>query len=94
MYFKNCYTFDLFIISIFNKCLKLYSCRYVLGVDIDEDALEICSGNVEEFEMTNIDLVAVDVKHLFGSNPENSRLYKQFDSVIMNPPFGTKRNEG
>ncbi|XP_059167827.1 rRNA N6-adenosine-methyltransferase METTL5-like [Physella acuta] len=68
--------------------------RYVLGVDIDEDALEICSGNLEEFEMTSIDLVAADVKYLFGSNPENSRLYKQFDTVVMNPPFGTKRNEG
>ncbi|KAK0057911.1 methyltransferase-like protein 5 [Biomphalaria pfeifferi] len=67
---------------------------YVLGIDIDEDALEICNTNIEEFGISSIDLVNSDVKTLFTSGHQSSPLYKKFDTVIMNPPFGTKRNEG
>ncbi|KAH9520164.1 Methyltransferase-like protein 5 [Bulinus truncatus] len=67
---------------------------YVLGVDIDEDALKVCSNNLEEFEMTSVDLLNLDVRSLFTSNNQASLMYKKFNTVIMNPPFGTKRNEG
>uniref|UniRef100_A0A6I8P6S3 Methyltransferase-like protein 5 n=2 Tax=Ornithorhynchus anatinus TaxID=9258 RepID=A0A6I8P6S3_ORNAN len=59
-----------------------------VGFDIDEDALEIFSRNVEEFELTNIDMIQSNVCSL----PD--RMSKSFDTVIMNPPFGTKHNKG
>ncbi|XP_077813295.1 rRNA N(6)-adenosine-methyltransferase METTL5 isoform X1 [Macaca mulatta] len=59
-----------------------------VGFDIDEDALEIFNRNVEEFELTNIDMVQCDVCLL------SNRMSKSFDTVIMNPPFGTKNNKG
>ncbi|XP_072817212.1 rRNA N(6)-adenosine-methyltransferase METTL5 isoform X1 [Vicugna pacos] len=59
-----------------------------VGFDIDEDALEIFSRNVEEFELTNVDMVQCDVCLL------SNRMSKSFDTVIMNPPFGTKNNKG
>ncbi|MBN3300238.1 METL5 protein, partial [Amia calva] len=49
-----------------------------VGFDIDEDA-----------ELTNIDMVQCDVCSL-----ESDRFYNKFDTVIMNPPFGTKHNKG
>lgn len=59
-----------------------------VGFDVDEDALEIFKRNVEEFELHNVDVVQCDVCAI-GS------LYdKKFDTVIMNPPFGTKHNQG
>ena len=62
------------------------------GIDIDEDALVICRGNVGEFEMDNITVEQQDVKSL---SPEViERLKGTVDTVIMNPPFGTKHNEG
>ncbi|XP_068936251.1 rRNA N6-adenosine-methyltransferase METTL5 [Petaurus breviceps papuanus] len=59
-----------------------------VGFDIDEDALEIFSRNVAEFELTNIDMIQCNVCSLSDS------LSKSFDTIIMNPPFGTKHNKG
>ncbi|KAM9304953.1 rRNA N(6)-adenosine-methyltransferase METTL5 [Gastrophryne carolinensis] len=60
-----------------------------LGIDIDEDALEIFKTNTEEFELTNVDLLKCDI----CSMPSQC-LEKSVDTVIMNPPFGTKHNKG
>lgn len=62
------------------------------GIDIDEDALEICRRNIEEFEMENISVEQHDVQSLAPDVVE--RLKGNVDTVIMNPPFGTKHNEG
>ena len=62
--------------------------RLCVGFDIDEDALEIFNRNVEEFELTNVDMVQCDVCSL------SNKMSKSFDTVIMNPPFGTKNNKG
>ncbi|KTG19446.1 hypothetical protein cypCar_00027194 [Cyprinus carpio] len=59
-----------------------------VGFDIDEDALDIFKGNVEDFELSNIDMVQCDVCSI------GSSYAKKFDTVIMNPPFGTKHNQG
>ncbi|XP_066497236.1 rRNA N6-adenosine-methyltransferase METTL5 [Hoplias malabaricus] len=59
-----------------------------VGFDIDSDALDIFKRNVEEFELPNIDMVRSDICSI-GSLYEN-----KFDTVIMNPPFGTKHNQG
>lgn len=65
--------------------------QYVLGIDIDPDALAIFQENVEGFEIeSNVDMILADV------TDENSllQMHKKFDTVIMNPPFGTKHNKG
>ncbi|XP_026128706.1 methyltransferase-like protein 5 [Carassius auratus] len=59
-----------------------------VGFDIDEDALDIFKGNVDDFELSNIDMVQCDVCSI------GSSYAKKFDTVIMNPPFGTKHNQG
>ncbi|CAG9765405.1 unnamed protein product [Ceutorhynchus assimilis] len=60
----------------------------VVGFEIDQDALDIFQANIEEHELYNIDSIQCDVLNI----PE--RFHKQFDTVLMNPPFGTKQNEG
>nr|CAG4648183.1 EOG090X0BVL [Moina brachiata]SVE93217.1 EOG090X0BVL [Moina brachiata] len=63
---------------------------YVLGVDIDADALEIASTNIDSFEISNIELLQCDVRKLTQILHGKFK----FDTVIMNPPFGTKHNKG
>lgn len=60
-----------------------------VGFDIDAKALDISQENRNELECENVDFVQLDV--LSGLN---SRWHKTFDTVIMNPPFGTKNNKG
>ena len=70
---------------------------FVLGVDIDQDALTQCSSNCvrlsEEEEincLTNVDLICADIRE----NLLWSKFDKVFQVVVMNPPFGTKNNKG
>lgn len=58
-----------------------------VGFDIDAEALEIFNSNLEDFEFMNV-VVHCDVSSLPDSMSET------FDTVIMNPPFGTKHNKG
>ena len=61
-----------------------------IGFDVDSDALEIASRNVAEFELQSCELVQCDVRQI-------SQCYKWtkgFDTIVMNPPFGTKNNKG
>lgn len=61
---------------------------YVVAVDIDESSLEICKNNIQEFELTkSVALLQTDVSSL------SQILRNPVDTVIMNPPFGT-RNKG
>nr|CAG4637295.1 EOG090X0BVL [Ceriodaphnia reticulata]SVE73150.1 EOG090X0BVL [Ceriodaphnia reticulata] len=68
----------------------LMGASYVLGVDVDEEALQISTSNINQFELTDIDLIQCDVKDL----PSVLERKAKFDTVIMNPPFGTKHNKG
>lgn len=61
----------------------------VLGFEIDSHALDVFRENVNNYDLSNIDAVQCDV---LSDLPE--RFYKTFDTVIMNPPFGTKNNAG
>ncbi|XP_026757615.2 rRNA N6-adenosine-methyltransferase METTL5 [Galleria mellonella] len=61
----------------------------VTAVDIDCDALEVFRHNADEMEITNVDAVQCD---FLESN--FCRLNNYYDTVIMNPPFGTKNNAG
>lgn len=73
------------------QIIFIYGCRFCVGVDIDADALEVCRRNINDSEITNIDLVQMDVrKHL---EIDDHLWSDKFDTVIMNPPFGT-RDEG
>lgn len=60
-----------------------------VGFDIDDDALATFKMNTEELELTNTDIIQCDVCNL-----KTAALTKRFDTVIMNPPFGTKHNKG
>ncbi|GLG97325.1 Methyltransferase-like protein 5 [Gryllus bimaculatus] len=59
-----------------------------VAFDIDPDALEMFTLNVNEFDICNIDTVLCDVRFI----PVSWK--KTFDTVIMNPPFGTKHQQG
>lgn len=69
---------------------------YVLGIDVDEEALEVCQKNLEDFEIFNVDLLQQDIVNICPNSEDASEkvLSKKFDTVIMNPPFGTKKNKG
>jgi predicted RNA methylase len=55
---------------------------YVVGVDLDDGALEIASCNIDEMDLgETIDLIHCDVAELS---------LKKFDTVVTNPPFGTR----
>ena len=62
-----------------------------MGIDIDDDALGICLKNVEEIEIENADFIQMDITNL---DPADVKWNNICDTVIMNPPFGTKHNKG
>ncbi|XP_063821963.1 rRNA N6-adenosine-methyltransferase METTL5 [Ostrinia nubilalis] len=61
----------------------------ITAMDIDEGALEVFQENVDDMEITNIEAVQCDFL-----NADIFRLENYFDTVLMNPPFGTKNNSG
>lgn len=67
---------------------RMLGASNVVGFEIDQDALKILSNNCQEIEL-DIEAIQCDVlQYLPG------RFEKCFDTVIMNPPFGTKHNAG
>ncbi|KAJ8872229.1 hypothetical protein PR048_025831 [Dryococelus australis] len=60
-----------------------------VGFDVDNDALRIFQRNIDKLELCNVDLIQCDVRHLVETS-----FNKRFDTVVMNPPFGTKNNKG
>ena len=63
---------------------------YVVGFDVDADALELAKQNVEESGVEQVQLVQCDVAYLDSMMARTDL----FDTIIMNPPFGTKNNAG
>jgi len=61
---------------------KLLGAELVIAVDVDAEALAIAKKNIDELELTGIDLIQCDV--------DTFRFSRQVDTVMMNPPFGTK----
>lgn len=70
---------------------SLLNARFVTGFELDLDAIEIYQENNEMHEMNNIEVICCDI---IKQRALMKRFYKQFDTVIMNPPFGTKHNAG
>ena len=66
----------------------LLNAEHVFGFDCDTDALTLCQSNIKEFELeSNIDLIQTDLRRI-RLPVDFSRI--KADTVIMNPPFGTK----
>jgi len=65
----------------------LMGADFVIGFEIDADAVQCAAENISEnFELQDkVDLITCDISSL---NSKAST--KRFDTVIMNPPFGTK----
>ncbi|XP_057950504.1 uncharacterized protein LOC131145442 [Malania oleifera] len=62
---------------------SLLDAKHVIGVDIDPQSLEIASLNAEDFEL-DLNLVQCDIRNLEWKG-------QIVDTVVMNPPFGTRR---
>lgn len=70
----------------------MLNAQLTIGIDLDTEALETFQENMHSFEMQdNIDMVQADVTN---ENGPLEQMYKKFDTVVMNPPFGTKHNKG
>ena len=68
----------------------ILGCNYVVGFDIDLDALELAKKNLEEVGANGVELVQCDVRNIDSAIARDDL----FDTIIMNPPFGTKNNAG
>lgn len=67
----------------------------VIAFDIDPDALDIAKCNTEDFEVENVDFVQLDLtSELLQLKNREGEEKGLVDTVIMNPPFGTKNNKG
>ena len=56
----------------------LIGAKYVVGIDIDEESINIAKKNAQE--------VAVEVNYLVG---DINLISSPFDTTLMNPPFGS-----
>lgn len=86
---ESCSLIDL---GIGTGMLSIASCmlnaEHVFGFDCDRDALALCQTNIEEFELNStIDLIQTDLRRM--RLPVDSKRIRA-DTVIMNPPFGTR----
>uniref|UniRef100_A0A6M2DEZ5 Methyltransferase-like protein 5 n=1 Tax=Xenopsylla cheopis TaxID=163159 RepID=A0A6M2DEZ5_XENCH len=69
-------------------CCLLQSALTV-GFEIDPDAIAIHLNNVNEMEIESYDIINCDVL-----TDVDERWNCVFDTVVLNPPFGTKHNAG
>ncbi|TDG44013.1 hypothetical protein AWZ03_009562 [Drosophila navojoa] len=67
----------------------LLGAQLTIGFELDDAAVDTFRQNVVDMELPNVDCIRADVLHLPGSKWD-----KAFDTVVMNPPFGTKHNAG
>jgi rRNA N6-adenosine-methyltransferase METTL5 len=58
----------------------------VVGIDIDEEAGDIYMRNAEKYSLPRCEFVCGDIR--------TCSLEERFDTAVINPPFGTKGNEG
>ena len=71
----------------------LMGAQYVLAIDCDLNAIQQMNDNLSEFESdisSRVDSLCADISSDLFWKP----FAKRFDSCILNPPFGTKRNKG
>eukprot|EP00607_Mallomonas_marina_P001716 CAMPEP_0182436940 /NCGR_PEP_ID=MMETSP1167-20130531/84562_1 /TAXON_ID=2988 /ORGANISM="Mallomonas Sp, Strain CCMP3275" /LENGTH=166 /DNA_ID=CAMNT_0024629649 /DNA_START=173 /DNA_END=670 /DNA_ORIENTATION=+ len=63
----------------------MMGCNQVTGIDVDPEALDEAWVNIKKLSISEIDLIQADIQHMSFAT--------EFDTVVMNPPFGT-RNSG
>ncbi|KAK2970958.1 hypothetical protein RJ640_027439 [Escallonia rubra] len=84
----------------------LLGAEHVIGLDVDSESLEIASINADDLEL-EMDFVQCDIRNLIQRGNATTSLYTQLvsmsselgtlhvgqivDTVVMNPPFGTRR---
>ncbi|KAD4983192.1 hypothetical protein E3N88_19863 [Mikania micrantha] len=61
----------------------LLDAEHVIGVDVDDESLEIASINADELEV-ELGLIQCEIKSLAWRG-------QIIDTVVMNPPFGTRK---
>ncbi|KAJ4748846.1 Ribosomal protein L11 methyltransferase [Rhynchospora pubera] len=61
----------------------LLGAEHVLGIDVDSESLEIAGENVTDLEL-DIDFLQCDIR---ASNLQGLLV----DTIVMNPPFGTRK---
>lgn len=88
--------------GILSIASTLLGSAYTLGVDLDPDALHVARNNLASLDISDstIDFIQADLsspssfRNLCGRHSRNdSEEEPFFDTVVMNPPFGTK-NKG
>jgi predicted RNA methylase len=67
---------------------NLLDSSYNLALDIDDDALQIAKENCSEFEV-DVEFILTDLLSISMDHLQN-----KVDTIVMNPPFGTKNNKG
>jgi predicted RNA methylase len=66
----------------------LRRCSYTIGFDVDTAALDIAQANRREYDLEDdVDFVQCDI---LAGVPARLRGACVIDTVVMNPPFGTK----
>ncbi|KAI9303919.1 S-adenosyl-L-methionine-dependent methyltransferase [Cunninghamella echinulata] len=75
--------------GILSIAANILGAGYNVGFDIDPDAIEIAQENCENFE-TMVDFVLTDLSE---ESTVLDRYKGVLDTIVMNPPFGTK-NKG
>lgn len=86
---ENCLVADLGAgCGVLSFGARMLGASHVVGFEIDEDALRVLARNRESMELS-VDAVQCDVTRCLPGKFE-----KCFDTVITNPPFGTKSNAG
>lgn len=63
-----------------------------VGFELDADAVQIFRANVADMELPAVECVQCDVLGELAAPA--SRWLGVFDTVLLNPPFGTKHNAG
>ncbi|RGB31221.1 S-adenosyl-L-methionine-dependent methyltransferase [Rhizophagus diaphanus] len=74
--------------GILSIAANLLDSNYNLALDIDNDALQIAKENCSEFEI-DVEFILADL-----ISTSTDHLQNKVDTIVMNPPFGTKNNEG
>ncbi|KAK3003414.1 hypothetical protein RJ639_018679 [Escallonia herrerae] len=84
----------------------LLGAEHVIGLDVDSESLEIASINADDLEL-EMDFVQCDIRNLVQRGKATTSIYKVLvsmpselgtlhvgqivDTVVMNPPFGTRK---
>jgi predicted RNA methylase len=74
--------------GILSIAANILGAGYSVGFDIDPDAIAIAKSNCEQFDI-EMDFINTDL-----ATAELDGFKGKLDTIIMNPPFGTKNNKG